>query len=82
MREFSIAIGKLFTNEFNTYVRTVGSSEWDIAAGHALLLGIGGNIIDLKTKLQMNYNKLNFRNSSFIAFNSEKNPINRNLYKL
>lgn len=78
----SLKFGKLFTNEFNTYVRTVGSSEWDIAAGHALLLGVGGNIIDLKTKQQMNYNKLNFRNSSFIAFNSDKNPLNRNLHKL
>ena len=78
----SLKFGKLFTNEFNTYLRTIGSSEWDIAAGHALLLGIGGNIVDLKTKRQLNYNKLNFRNSEFLAFNSLENPIIKNLNKL
>ena len=71
----SLKFGKLFINQYNTYLRTVGSSEWDIAAGHALLLGVGGNVIDLKTKKQMCYNKINFRNSEFIAFNSKKNPI-------
>ena len=78
----SLKFGKLFTNEFTTYLRTVGSSEWDVAAGHALLLGIGGNIIDLKTKSQLKYNKLNFRNSEFLAFNSSENPIIKNLNKL
>jgi len=78
----SLKFGKLFTNQFNIYFRTVGSSEWDIAAGHALLLGIGGNIINLKTKTQMNYNKPNFRNSEFIAYNSFENPIIKNIENL
>ena len=53
----AIKFGFLANNTFNTYLRNIGSSEWDIAAGHAILLGIGGDIIDLNTKKTISYSK-------------------------
>jgi 3'(2'), 5'-bisphosphate nucleotidase len=77
----SLKFGYLSINKFNTYIRTIGSSEWDIAAGHALLLGNGGDIFDLNTMRTINYNKRNYRNHGFIAVNSTDNQILNNLIK-
>jgi len=43
--------------------------EWDIAAGHAILKSINGNIID-KQRNQIGYGKENFSNLDFFACNS------------
>ena len=75
----AIKFGFLANNTFNTYLRNIGSSEWDIAAGHAILLGIGGDIIDLNTKKTISYSKKNYRNSRFIAVNNLENKILKSL---
>lgn len=48
--------------------------EWDVAAGHALILAAGGNILDSSGK-QLTYGKSQYMNSSFFAFS--KNWLER-----
>lgn len=40
--------------------------EWDIAAGHCLILATGGNIVDLRGQ-QITYRKANFTNGKYLA---------------
>jgi len=48
------------------YPRLGRTMEWDTAAGHAILLSAGGNVLTLDGK-QLRYGKPNFENPSFIA---------------
>jgi len=50
----------------DVYPRFGPSSEWDIAAGHAILLGVGRDIVDLNGK-SISYNKEDLKNPNFIA---------------
>lgn len=49
------------------YPRFGPTMEWDIAAGHAILLESGANVTDNETKQQMIYNKPDLLNNWFIA---------------
>lgn len=49
------------------YPRFGPTMEWDTAAGHAILLEAGCELIDEVTKKQMIYNRENLLNASFIA---------------
>lgn len=49
------------------YLRDTPTMEWDVAAGHALLEGVGGAVVDLGTKLPLVYNKKSLFVSGFIA---------------
>ena len=49
------------------YPRFGPTMEWDIAAGHAILLESGANAIDHTTQQQMKYNKPDLLNNWFIA---------------
>lgn len=51
----------------NEYPRFGPTMEWDIAAGHAILLESGANVIDHSTQEQMKYNKPDLLNNWFIA---------------
>lgn len=51
--------------------RLGGTSEWDIAAAHAVLLGAGGDIVELKTQKRVHYNKENLRNPYYEARRKE-----------
>jgi 3'(2'), 5'-bisphosphate nucleotidase len=51
----------------NEYPRFGPTMEWDIAAGHAILLESGANVIDHSTQAQMKYNKPDLLNNWFIA---------------
>jgi 3'(2'), 5'-bisphosphate nucleotidase len=64
----ALKFGRLAMAKIDVYLRIVGTSEWDSAAGQAVLEAAGGKIIDLETCRQLNYGKKNRRNRSFIAF--------------
>jgi len=49
----------------------LGTKEWDIAAGHAVILGAGGDILSLKERKQVQYNKESLLNPEYIALRSE-----------
>jgi len=52
-------------NEYDGYVAEPRACEWDIAAGHAILLNAGGLVTDFEGK-EIIYGKENFRNPSII----------------
>jgi 3'(2'), 5'-bisphosphate nucleotidase len=51
------------------YPRLTGSSEWDIAAGHAVVLEAGGRVIGIDGR-DLVYNKVNPLNTAFVATGS------------
>ncbi|MBK18659.1 MAG: 3'(2'),5'-bisphosphate nucleotidase [Rhodospirillaceae bacterium] len=53
--------------EADIYPRYGPTSEWDIAAGHAILTAAGGSVCTLDGS-EMQYGKPRFRNSEFIAY--------------
>ncbi len=52
------------------YPRLTGSSEWDIAAGHAVVLEAGGRVIGVDGN-DLVYNKIHPLNSAFVATGSQ-----------
>ncbi|MDL2262215.1 3'(2'),5'-bisphosphate nucleotidase CysQ [Bacteroidales bacterium OttesenSCG-928-I21] len=54
------------------YPRIGPISEWDIAAGHAILKAAGGNVIDKKTKKELEYNTQKLETPDFIAYQDEQ----------
>lgn len=52
----------------DVYPKFGNTMEWDTAAGHALIKATGGNVMTLDGR-ELEYNKLNFLNPSFIAAN-------------
>lgn len=75
----SLKYGRLILGEIDVYPRLVGTSEWDTAAGQAILEAAGGSLLDWYTGLPLNYNKLNRRNGKFIAFRA---PYTINDFKI
>jgi len=53
------------TGEYDLYVAEPRASEWDIAAGHAILKNAGGEISDFNGN-EILYGKKDFKNSSII----------------
>ena len=53
------------TGEFDGYVAEPRACEWDIAAGHAILLHAGGTITDFENN-EILYGKKDFKNPSII----------------
>ena len=53
------------TGEYDLYVAEPRASEWDIAAGHAVLKNAGGIITDFENK-EILYGKKDFKNPSLI----------------
>jgi len=53
------------TGEYDGYVAEPRASEWDIAAGHAILKHSGGSITDFENK-EILYGKKDFKNPSLI----------------
>jgi 3'(2'), 5'-bisphosphate nucleotidase len=49
------------------YPRFAPTMEWDTAAGHAIVKGAGGNVINYETNKEVTYNKENLLNPWFIA---------------
>jgi len=65
----SIKLCMVAEGSVDVYPKFGPTMEWDIAAGHALILATGGNVIDNDTGQQLLYTKKNFKNSDFIASN-------------
>ena len=58
------------TGEYDLYVAEPRASEWDIAAGHAILKNAGGIITDLQGN-EILYGKKDFKNPGLILKRSE-----------
>lgn len=61
-----IAEGK--AHEYPRYGRTM---EWDTCAGHCILKNAGGAIVEMETKENLRYNKLDIANPNFLAYRAE-----------
>lgn len=64
----ALKYGRLAMGEFDVYPRLVGSSEWDTAAGQAVLEASGGSLLDWHTGKPLVYGKPNRRNGRLLAF--------------
>lgn len=61
------------------FPRLVGSSEWDTAAGQAVLEAAGGQVLDWRTGKALKYAKPLRRNPRLLAF---RTPYRREEFKL
>ena len=59
------------TGEYDLYAAEPRACEWDIAAGHAILIGAGGEVTDFDGN-EILYGKKDFKNPSLILKRSSK----------
>ena len=57
----------LVRGEADVYPRFAPTMEWDIAAGQALLEGVGGKVMHAERNEPLHYNKEDLTNPSFVA---------------
>jgi 3'(2'), 5'-bisphosphate nucleotidase len=57
---------RIAEGEVDLHICFEETKEWDIAAGHAILNGVGGRISDTNFK-EMTYGKKDFKNPGFVA---------------
>jgi len=62
----SLKFGLLATGEADIYPRPSPTSEWDTAAGHAVLAAAGGRVFDIHGE-PLRYGKPQFLNPGFVA---------------
>ena len=67
----SLKICKVAEGVADLNPRLGGTSEWDIAAAHAVLRGAGGDIIELETGKRVRYNKESLLNPHYKAVRKE-----------
>lgn len=63
----SIKLCMVAEGSVDVYPKFGPTMEWDVAAGHALILASGGNVINSTTGKPLLYSKSNFQNPDFIA---------------
>ena len=63
----SLKFGMLARGEADVYPRAGPTSEWDTAAGHAVLMAAGGTVLTLDGA-PLGYGKPRFRNPNFVAW--------------
>ncbi len=56
------------TGEADLYPRVGRTMEWDTAAGHAVLMGAGGDVVRFDDHTPLTYGKEDFANPFFIAY--------------
>ena len=66
----ALKFGMLATADVDVYPRLVGSSEWDTAAGQAVLEAAGGQVLDWETGKTLKYGKSKRRNPRILAIRS------------
>lgn len=59
------------TGEADIYPRVGRTMEWDTAAGHAVLLGAGGDVVRFDDHTPLTYGKDDYANPFFIAYAPE-----------
>lgn len=57
----------LANGEADIYTRFAPTMEWDIAAGHAILESLGGQVVNVEDNKPLRYNKESLYNPHFIA---------------
>lgn len=70
----ALKYGRLAMGRVDVYPRLVGTSEWDTAAGQAVLSAAGGCILDLHTRKPLLYGKPGRRNGRFLAIRAPYLP--------
>jgi 3'(2'), 5'-bisphosphate nucleotidase len=70
----ALKYGLLAAAEVDVFPRLVGSSEWDTAAGQAVLEAAGGQVLDWGTGLPLRYGKPRRRNPRLLALRSPYQP--------
>ena len=73
-RGSSLKFGLVAEGAADIYARTGPTSEWDTAAGHAVLLAAGGRMETLEGGA-FSYGKPGFRNPGFVAFGRTGVPL-------
>lgn len=63
LKFFDLALGTA-----DIYARFAPTMEWDIAAGHAILRQLGGEIFQYENKQPLQYNKEDLTNPHFVAY--------------
>lgn len=63
----ALKYGRLASSEVDVFPRLVGSSEWDTAAGQAVLEAAGGQVLDWHTGELLRYGKNKRRNPRLLA---------------
>lgn len=64
----ALKYGRLASSIVDVFPRLVGSSEWDVAAGHAVLEAAGGQVLDWHTGEPLRYGKTKRRNPRLLSF--------------
>ena len=68
----SLKLCSLADNEADIYARLGPTSEWDIAAAHAVLNSCGGSVINIKEETELDYaKKTTILNPYFMAFRNK-----------
>jgi 3'(2'), 5'-bisphosphate nucleotidase len=75
----ALKYGLLATGEVDVFPRLVGSSEWDTAAGQAVLEAAGGQVLDWHTGKALKYGKPRRRNPRLLTLRA---PDSREEFKL
>lgn len=75
----ALKYGLLAAAEIDVFPRLVGSSEWDTAAGQAVLEAAGGQVLDWHTGKSLQYGKPGRRNPRLLAM---RRPYRREEFKL
>lgn len=75
----ALKYGLLAAGEVDVFPRLVGSSEWDTAAGQAVLQAAGGQVLDWHTGEALQYGKPRRRNPRLLALRA---PYRREEFQL
>lgn len=75
----ALKYGLLAAGEVDVFPRLVGSSEWDTAAGQAVLEAAGGQVLDWRTGKALLYGKPRRRNPRLLALRA---PYRREEFQL
>lgn len=71
----ALKFGDLAEGRSDLYIRYSPTWEWDTAAGHAILMALGGELFHITQHTPFTYNKENLINPGFIAFARKEDSV-------